>query len=54
MEKKLLIYKVVRCRKQIFKLGHHGENDATSVTFLEKVRPTYGSLREMKKKIQIR
>lgn len=29
-------------KTDILKLGHHGENDATSVTFLEKIRPTYG------------
>lgn len=26
----------------ILKLGHHGENDATSVALLERIKPTYG------------
>ena len=29
-------------KTDILKLGHHGENDATSVKLLEKVKPTYG------------
>ena len=30
------------CKTDILKLGHHGESDATSVAFLEKVKPDYG------------
>lgn len=30
------------CKTDILKLGHHGESDATSVAFLEKVKPGYG------------
>ena len=29
-------------KTDILKLGHHGESDATSVAFLEKVKPGYG------------
>lgn len=29
-------------KTDILKLGHHGENDATSVAFLKKVKPRYG------------
>ena len=37
-----LLYSGESLRADILKLGHHGENDATSLSLLKKVKPQYG------------